>query len=83
MTHVADSLREEFPDKADAIHALKVESAHFRHLMEKNETLYREIHRIQSNQEPADDFVLEDLRKQRLHVLDEIGAMIAAHDTKA
>lgn len=78
MSNVAEALAEEFAGKGDVIHKLKMESAHFRKLMELNETLYREIQRIQSGQEPAGDEEHESLEKRRLAVLDEIAGMIAA-----
>lgn len=77
MSNVAEALAEEFGGKADVIHKLKVESAHFRKLMDENETLYREIKRIQSGQEPAGDEEHETLEKRRLVILDEIAAMIS------
>ncbi len=77
MSNIAEALAEEFPDKGEIIHSLKVESAHFRKLMDQNEELYREIQRIQSGQEPTGDEEHETLEKRRLAILDEIALMIA------
>ena len=72
MTHTPHELSEEFPDKTDAIHALKESSLHFKNLAENYHDLNREIHRGETNVEPMDDFRLEALKKRRLTLLDEI-----------
>jgi uncharacterized protein len=77
MTELSRDLAEEFPDKAEAIHALKISDAHFRTLLERNHSLWLEIKNIQSGQHPASDETLEKLEKQRLAVLDQIANMLA------
>ena len=72
MTHLDDALAEEFADKADAIHALKVSDGQFRDLLEQNHGLWKQIQQIQKGIAPAEDAVLEDLEKRRLIILDEI-----------
>ena len=72
MSHTPHELTAEFPNKADAIHALRMENAHFRKLSDDYHALNREIHRGETNVEPMDDFRLEDLKKNRLKLLDEI-----------
>ena len=74
--HLDLALAEEFAGKGEVIHKLKVSNAHFKGLMEKNHTLWSEIQQIQNNVKPASDERLEDLRKQRLALLDEIASMI-------
>jgi uncharacterized protein YdcH (DUF465 family) len=64
MSHVAHELHEEFPEKAEAIHALKASNAHFARLAEEYHTLNRTIHRIETEVEPADDATVEDLKKK-------------------
>ena len=78
MSHTPHELHEAFPEHVDALHKLKTENAHFAKLSEKYHTLNREIHRAETNVEPTDDFHLEDMRKRRLALLDEIGAMLRA-----
>lgn len=78
MSHIAHALAEEFADKAETIHRLKVENAHFRHLLELNETLYNDLQRMQSNEAPAADEEIRSREKRRLVLLDEIKAMIDA-----
>jgi uncharacterized protein len=78
MSHVAHELHEEFPEKAEAIHALKASNGHFARLAEEYHTLNRSIHRIETNVEPADDATLENLKKKRLTLKDEIAGFVAA-----
>lgn len=78
MSHVAHELHEEFPEKAEAIHTLKAGNAHFARIAEEYHELNRAIHRIETDVEPADDATLEDLKKKRLSLKDEIAQFLAA-----
>jgi hypothetical protein len=78
MSHVPHELHEEFPDAAEALHVLKTTNAHFTRLAETYHAVNREIHRIETQVTPASDEALENLKKQRLHLKDEIAAMLAA-----
>ena len=77
MSHVAHELHEEFPEQADAIHALKAKNAHFARIAEEYHELNRSIHRMETNVEPADDAVIEGLKKQRLSLKDEIAGFLS------
>ncbi|NMM44005.1 DUF465 domain-containing protein [Rhodospirillaceae bacterium KN72] len=72
MSHTPHELAAEFPNKADKISALRQENAHFKKLSDDYHELNRQIHRGETDVEPMDDFHLEDLKKQRLKMLDEI-----------
>ncbi|MBL8590878.1 MAG: DUF465 domain-containing protein [Methylobacteriaceae bacterium] len=76
MSHVPHELHEEFPDKAERIHALKTGDAHFARLAEAYHEVNREIHRIESGVAPTSDEILERLKKQRLNLLDEIAPLL-------
>jgi len=78
MSHVAHELHEEFPEKATIIHALKTRDAHFARLADEYHTLNRTIHRMETNVEPADDATIEDFKKKRLHLKDEISKILDA-----
>jgi len=77
MTHVPHDLGTEFPDDGAVIHDLKQGDAHFRALATRYHETNREIHRIETSGEPASDERLEDLKKQRLAMLDDAAAAIA------
>lgn len=78
MTHVPHGLHEEFPGAAAAISRLRIADAHFARLADSYDTLNREIHRIEAEVEPASDQTLEDLKKKRLKLKDDIAAMLRA-----
>lgn len=77
MSHTPHELHEEFPDKVQRIHDLRASDAHFARLADTYHALNREIHRGDTNVEPMDDFHLEDLKKRRLALLDEISTHLA------
>jgi len=72
MSHTPHDLAEEFPQHAARIQALKSDDAHFAKLCDQHHRINREIHRGETNIEPMDDSRLEDLKKKRLALLDEI-----------
>ncbi|MBI1179788.1 MAG: DUF465 domain-containing protein [Alphaproteobacteria bacterium] len=76
MTHVPHELADEFPEFREKLHALKTSNEHFAHRAEQYHTVNREIHRIEAGVEAADDPRLEDLKKHRLALKDEIAEML-------
>jgi len=77
MSHTPHELADEFPLHGDAIHKLKQSDSRFARLADSYHELNREIHRIESEIEPASDDRAELLKKKRLALLDEIGPMLA------
>lgn len=65
-------LVKEFPTHKELIHRLKMENHHFHNLMEQYEELDKQIYRIESDEEPTSDDYVEQLRKQRLQLKDEL-----------
>jgi len=66
----------EFPEQREAIHALKMENAHFQRLMESYETVDKEIVRMEEGIETPADEVLTSLKKERLDLKDQIAEML-------
>ena len=82
MSHTPHDLHTEFPDNDAGLRRLKMNDAHFRGLADRYHDLNREIHRIEIAAEAASDLRAEDLKKNRLVLLDELSGMIAgARDT--
>ncbi|MBK1727402.1 YdcH family protein [Halorhodospira neutriphila] len=65
-------LAHEFPDYRERIHELKMADAHFRNLMEQYDEVNTHVERLEQQGEPVDDATLEDLKKQRLQLKDQI-----------
>jgi len=76
MSHTPHEIAAEFPEKAAKIHALKLSNAHFARLAEEYHEVNRQIHRMETNVEPVSDDTLETLKKQRLHLKDQIAGML-------
>lgn len=73
------SLLNDFPEHKEVIHSLKTENNHFRKLFEEYHELDKEIYRAESGDEPTSDDRLEELKKKRLFLKDELYAMIQAN----
>ena len=76
MAHTPHELADEFPEHADRIHDLKLTNAHFAKLCDAHHEVNRDIHRGETNIEPLDDSHLEELKKRRLAILDEISGFL-------
>jgi len=69
-------LHHEFPEFENEIRDLKMISGHFSRLFETYHEVNRHVQRIELNAELATDPELEDLKKQRLKLKDELYAML-------
>lgn len=78
MSHTPHELAEEFPDKVDAMHALKQSDAHFARLSDEYHEINRTIHRAETNVEPMEDLAAVELRKQRAQLKDEIWGILTS-----
>lgn len=78
MSHVPHELADDFPEYAERIHALKSEDKHFARLSDAYHEVNRTIHRVETNVEPMDDFKVEELRKRRMVLKDQLYALLKA-----
>lgn len=69
-------LHHEFPEYNDKIHDLKVSNAHFAKLFDEYHEVNNEILRIEQEIETPSDAYVEDLKKRRLHLKDELYRML-------
>lgn len=76
MAHTPHELADEFPADHALLHKLKLSDAHFAALAERYHETNRAIHRSAAEVEPMGDEALEQLKRQRLGLLDEIAAML-------
>ncbi|MBO9449304.1 DUF465 domain-containing protein [Tropicibacter sp. R16_0] len=77
MSHTPHELAEEFPDKIDAMSALKQSDAHFARLADEYHEINRAVHRAETNVEPLEELAEVDLRKKRAALKDEIWGMLS------
>lgn len=78
MSNTPHELAEEFPEHVEKIRDLKMNDGHFARLFDEYHDVNRSIHRAETNIEPTNDFHMEDMRKQRMRLKDEIYGMLSA-----
>lgn len=72
MSNTPHELHEEFPEKAQAIHALKASDAHFARLVEEYHDANRAVHRAETRVEPVSAEAEAALRHKRMRLKDDI-----------
>lgn len=70
------TLADEFPHDANTLTRLKLTDNHFCSLSERYHALNRSIHRIEAEVKNTSDAYLTQLKKQRLHLLDNIALIV-------
>jgi uncharacterized protein len=69
-------LLHEFPEHRETIHNLKLGNAHFARLFDEYHEIDHEVHRIETGVENTSDEYLEERKKMRLYLKDELYRMI-------
>ena len=70
----------DFPEHKEAIQALKLSSAHFKHLLDQYQAVDEEIVRIETELEAASDERTEQLKRRRLQLKDDLMAMLLKNE---
>jgi len=78
MSQLVDNhpLGRDLPEHKDAIHALKMNDAHFARLMEEYEVLDKEIVRIEQGLEHVPDLELDGMKMKRVQMKDDLLAKL-------
>ena len=66
----------ELPEYREQIHRMKMENKHFAHLFDKYHDVDHEVHRIEEGAEHTSEDYLEERKKMRLALKDELFAML-------
>jgi uncharacterized protein YdcH (DUF465 family) len=72
-------LHQDFPEMTDAIHALKTGNAHFAKQLESYNRLTGKVEDLEEHDMPVADFTIEDMKKQRVKLKDELYHMLLAY----
>ncbi|MCB1932250.1 MAG: DUF465 domain-containing protein [Candidatus Accumulibacter sp.] len=72
-------LHHEFPEYLDSIHALKGSNESFGGLYDEYHQLTREVERLEEEDLPVHDFTIENMKKQRVLLKDQMYRMLVAH----
>ncbi|MGY6708125.1 MAG: YdcH family protein [Rhizobiaceae bacterium] len=78
MSHTPHELAEEFPEHVEKMRELKMSNAHFAKLFDQYHEVNRAVHRAETNVEPTDDAHMEEMRRNRMRLKDEIYGMLTA-----
>lgn len=76
--HTPNELTEIFRRDRDLLTRMKVDNRHFANLAERYHEINRTLHRNEAEIEALSDAHAEELKKQRLAMLDEISALLEA-----
>lgn len=76
MTIEKHDLIHEFPEHREIIHTLKMNDRHFAKLFDEYHEVDHEVHRIEQGVENTSDAYLEECKKKRLHLKDQLYAII-------
>ncbi len=68
----------EFPELRDAIDAMKADSGHFAGLFARYNRLTGKVEDLEEHDMPVADFTLEDMKKARVKLKDEIYQLLMA-----
>lgn len=69
----------ELPEHREKIHELKMNNAHFSRLFGQYHDVDHAVHRIETGAENTSDEELEVLKKERLHLKDQLFAIIKSN----
>ena len=70
------NLKTEFPEYVEVIQELKMNNAHFQKLSSKHHEIDKKIRQVEIGEEVLCDDNIEDLKKERLRLRDELYQMI-------
>ena len=76
MLHEKHDLVHELPEHRDTIHQLKLNNSYFARLFSQYHQVNHEVHRIETGVENTSDEYLDERKKQRLHLKDELFEII-------
>ncbi|QYK43068.1 MAG: DUF465 domain-containing protein [Paracoccaceae bacterium] len=77
MSHTAHELAEEFPDRAERLHDLKLSDPHFARLVEEYHEVNRAVHRAETRLDTIPEAAEVALRQRRVRLKDQISRMLA------
>jgi uncharacterized protein len=78
MSALHHDLASEFPEYREKIHQLKMSGGHFSKLFEDYHQVNSEVMRLEAENVPVTDEAFEMLKKQRLHLKDELYQLLKA-----
>jgi len=79
MPLLSHELEQEFPDLKGAIQQLRSNDTHFARLCDEYKRIDGDVTRIEEDKEPVSDFDLEEMKKKRLRIKDQLYAILRSY----
>ena len=76
MSHTPHELAADFPEYSEKLSQLRLSNGHFAKLTDDYHNVNRDVHRAETNVEPTSDEHLQEMRKKRMMLKDEIYAIL-------
>lgn len=76
MSHTPHELAADFPEYVEKLSQLRLSDGHFARLTDDYHTVNRDVHRAETDVEPTTDEHLQEMRKKRMMLKDEIYAIL-------
>jgi uncharacterized protein YdcH (DUF465 family) len=77
MSHTPHELHEEFPDLVEKMAELRQSDNHFAKLSDSYHTINRALHRAETDVEPTSDDNMQNMRRERMGLKDQIAAYLS------
>ncbi len=71
-------LAHDFPEHREKIHNLKLQNAHFAKLFDEYHVVTKNVERLEGEGMPVSDETLEEQKKERIQLKDQLYAMLVA-----
>jgi uncharacterized protein len=78
MSALHHDLVHELPEHREKIHQMKLENSHFAKLFDEYHQVNSEVLRLEAENIPVTDEAFEMLKKQRLHLKDQLYSLLTA-----
>ncbi|NNE86888.1 MAG: YdcH family protein [Silicimonas sp.] len=78
MSHTPHELAADFPEHAERLSQLRASDGHFAKLTDDYHAVNRDVHRAETDVEPTSDEHLQEMRRKRMVLKDEIYAILTS-----
>lgn len=76
-------LHREFPEFLDVIQVLRTSDSSFSQMFDQYHNLTGEVERLEEEDVPVDDFTIEEMKKVRVKLKDQMYKMMVSHHNTA
>ena len=76
-------LHREFPEFLDVIQVLRTSDSSFSQMFDQYHSLTSEVERLEEEDIPVDDFTIEEMKKVRVKLKDQMYQMMVSHHSTA